>query len=63
MAERRIESSKQRLLEKINEGKLYLQKDELDPDELLRLKKNLEKKKLQFEKDFRSFPNLFPNLF
>ena len=57
MAERRIESSKQRLLEKINEGKLYLQKDELDPDELLRLKKNLEKKKLQFEKDLESYEN------
>ena len=49
MATKRIEISKQRLIDKISERKKFLQKDTHDINELV--KNNLEKKKTQFEKD------------
>jgi len=52
MAKTRIESSYKRLYEKINEEKENLKNNRVyDINELSRLKKNLEKKKLQYEKD------------
>jgi len=53
MALKRIENSKQRLQEKINEGKQYLKenKNNYDVNELTRLKNHLTKKKAQFERD------------
>ena len=49
MATKRIEISKQRLIDKISERKKFLQKDTHDINGLV--KNNLEKKKTQFEKD------------
>ena len=49
MATKRIEISKQRLIDKISERKKFLRKDTHDINELV--KNNLEKKKTQFEKD------------
>ena len=49
MATKRIEISKQRLIDKISERKKFLQKDTHDINELV--KNNLGKKKTQFEKD------------
>ena len=59
MATKRIECSKQRLIEKINEGKKYLEKEKehYDVNELIRLKNHLEKKKAQFEKDITEYEN------
>ena len=51
MATKRVESSKQRLMERIGEGKKYLEKESHDINELARLKNTLEKKKAQFDKD------------
>ena len=53
MALKRIENSKQRLQEKIDEGKQYLKenKNNYDVNELTRLKNHLTKKKAQFERD------------
>ena len=51
MAKKRIEISKQRLMDKISEGKKYLEKETNDINELVRLRNNLEKKKTQFKKD------------
>ena len=45
MANKRIESSKKRLLDKINEGRKYLEKEHYDYNELIRLRNQLEKKK------------------
>ena len=57
MALKRTETSKQRLQEKTEEGKKYLEdeKNNYVINELRRLRKNLEKKKLQFEKDFEAY--------
>ena len=57
MANKRIESSKKRLLDKINEGRKYLEKGHYDYNELIRLRNQLEKKKLQFEKDLSDYTN------
>ena len=58
MANKRIESSKKRLLHKINEGRKYLEKEHYDCNELIRLKNQLEKKKIQFEKDLNDYTNI-----
>ena len=55
MAKKRIEVSKQRLMDKISEGKKYLEKETNDINELVRLRNNLEKKKTQFEKDIIAY--------
>ena len=52
---KRVESSKQRLQEKITEGKRYLQKEVYDVSELVRWRTHLEKKKAQFGKDIEEF--------
>ena len=57
MANKRIESSKKRLLDKINEGRRYLEKEHYDYNELIRLRNQLEKKKLQFKKDLTDYTN------
>ena len=57
MANKRIESSKQRLFDKINEGWKYLEQKHYDDNELIRLRNQLEKKKLQFEKDLSDYTN------
>ena len=57
-ANKRIESSKQRLDEKINEARTYLQREHYDVNELTRLKKRLCKKKEQYEKDFEAYEKL-----
>ena len=57
MANKRIESSKKRLLDKINEGRKYLEKGHYDYNELIRLRNQLEKKKLQFKKDLSDYTN------
>ena len=57
MANKRIESSKKRLLDKINEGRKYLEKVHYDYKELIRLRNQLEKQKLQFEKDLSDYTN------
>ena len=58
MTNKGIESSKQRLLDKINEGRKYLEKERYDYNELIRLRNQLEKKKLQFEKDLGDHTNM-----
>ena len=55
MATKIVEVSKQRLVDKIPEGKKYLEKETYDINELLRLKKNLENKKRQREKDIVAY--------
>ena len=45
MTNKGIESSKQLLLHKINEGRKYLEKERYDYNELIRLRNQLEKKK------------------
>ena len=55
MATKRLESSQQRLMEKINEGKKYLENEIYNINELTRIKKTIEKKKLQFDKDVKNF--------
>ena len=57
MANKRIESSKKRLLDKIIEGRKYLEKEHYDYNELIRLGNQLEKKKLQFKKDLSDYTN------
>ena len=57
MANKRIESSKKRLLDKISEGRKYLEKVHYDYNELIRLRNQLGKKKLQFEKDLSDYTN------
>ena len=52
-----LENSKQRLLEKMNEGKRHLEKETYEVKDLSRLKKNVEKKKLQLEKDISEYKN------
>ena len=48
---KRVKNSKQRLHEKIVEGKTYLEKEVHDVNELMRMKTHLERKRTQFEKD------------
>ena len=55
MATKRGEASKQKLMDKISEGKKYLEKETNDIDELVRLKNNFKKKKTQFEKDIIAY--------
>ena len=55
MATKRLESSQQRLMEKINEGKKYLENEIYNINELTRIKKTIEKKKLLFDKDVKNF--------
>ena len=55
MEAKRIETSQQRLQEKINEAKEYLEKDSYESSELKRLKNHLEKKRSQFEKDIETY--------
>ena len=62
MANKRIESSKKRLLDKINEGRKYLEKGHYDYNELIRLRNQLEKKKLQFEKDLSDYKTRRKNM-
>ena len=57
MANKRIVISRIRLLEKIIEGRKYLEKEHYDYNELIRLRNQLEKKKLQFEKDLSDYTN------
>ena len=57
MTNKRIESSKKRLLDKINEGRKYLEKEHYDHNESISLRNQLEKKKLQFQKDLRDYTN------
>ena len=57
MANKRIESSKKRLLDKIIEERKYLEKEHYDYNELIRLRNQLEKKKLQFKKDLSDYTN------
>ena len=57
MANKRIESSKKRLLDKIIEGRKYLEKEHYDYNELIHLRNQLEKTKLQFEKDLSNYTN------
>ena len=42
-------------MDKISEGKRYLEKETYDINELVRLKNNLEKKKTQFEKNIIAY--------
>ena len=58
MANKRIESSKKQRLDKINEGKKYLEKEHYDYNELIHLRNQLEKKKLQFKKDLSDYTNM-----
>ena len=51
----RLENSRKRLFEKINEGRKYLEKEKYDVNELSRLKNIVQKKKLQFEKDLEEY--------
>ena len=55
MANKQIESSKRRLLDKVIEGRRYLEKEHYDYNELMRLRNQLEKKKLQLEKDLSDY--------
>ena len=55
MANKQIESSKRRLLDKVIEGRKYLEKEHYDYNELMRLRNQLEKKKLQLEKDLSDY--------
>ena len=58
MANKRIESSKKQRLDKINEGKKYLEKEHYDCNELIHMRNQLEKKKLQFKKDLSDYTNM-----
>ena len=55
MEQKRVENLKQRLHEKIVEGKEYLKKEVYNVNELVRCKTHLEKKKTQFEKDIEVY--------
>ena len=55
MAAKRIEISKERLRDKINDGRKYLEKEDYDINELIRFRNNLEKKRAQFEKDITEY--------
>ena len=55
MANKQIESSKRRLLDKVIEGRRYLEKEHYDYNELMRLRNQLEKKKLQLENDLSDY--------
>ncbi|XP_066925957.1 ribonuclease Y-like [Clytia hemisphaerica] len=57
MASKRIETSKQRLFEKIEEGKKYLKEKEniYEVNELTRLRNAVAKKNAQFEKDIQEY--------
>ena len=57
IANKRTESSKKRPNDKINEGKKNLHMEHYDYNELIRLRNQLEKKKLQFEKDLGNYTN------
>ena len=57
MANKRIESSIKRLLDKISEGRKYLEKEHYDYNELILLRNQLEKKKLQFGKNLSDNTN------
>ena len=57
MANKQIESSKRRLLDKVIEGRKYLEKEHYDYNELMRLRNQLGKKKLQLEKDLSDYTN------
>ena len=50
MEGKRIESSKQRLAERIEEAQTHLKKEEYDINELKRLKNHLEKRKRSLKK-------------
>ena len=52
-----MKAQKKRLLDKIIEGRKYLEKEHYDYNELIRLRNQLEKKKLQFEKDLSDYTN------
>ena len=52
-----MKAQKNRLLEKIIEGRKYLEKEHYAYNELIRLINQLEKKKLQFEKDLNDYTN------
>ena len=56
-----MESSTQRLREKVDEAKIYIQKERHDINELTRLKKNLEKKRSQLEKDITEYQKASEN--
>ncbi|MEM7375590.1 MAG: DUF1759 domain-containing protein, partial [Bacteroidota bacterium] len=60
MASKRIETSKHRLFEKIEEGKKYLREKEnsYEINELTRLRNNIAKKKGQFEKDIQDYEKI-----
>ena len=62
MANKRIVISRIRLLEKIIEGRKYLEKEHYDYNELIRLRNQLEKKKLQFEKDLSDYKTRRKNM-
>ena len=62
MVNKRIESSKKRLLDKIIEERKYLEKEHYDYNELIRLRNQLEKKKLQFEKDLSDYKTRRKNM-
>ena len=55
MTTKRVENSQQRLIEKLSDGKKYLEKEIYDIYELMRIKKIIEKKKSQFDKDIKDF--------
>ena len=57
MANKQIESSKRRLLDKVIEGRKYLEKEHYYYNELMRLRNQLGKKKLQLEKDLSDYTN------
>ena len=58
MAATRIEQSTQRLQEKINSSKRYLEKEVYDINELKKLWNKLEKKRLQRNKDLIEYEEL-----
>ena len=58
MAATRIEQSTQRLQEIINSSKRYLEKEVYDINELQKLRNQLEKKRLQQNKDLKEYEKL-----
>ena len=61
MAATRIEQSTQRLQEKINNSKRYLEKEVYDINEVQKLRNQLEKKRLQRNKDLKEYEELPEN--
>ena len=58
MADRIELNSKRRLIERIDEGRKYLQHDKYDVDKLKRLSAQIEKKRLQLDKDLHEYEAL-----